>query len=196
MKTDDWRVQLPEGMSGDWKVERFDVSESDASLQRMRAFSTGGRFVSAGSYTGLWNRRTLVMSDTSDEMRDHSWAISEAKTRGGDVLVNGLGLGMVVSAMLMSHSVKRITVIEKSEDVIKLVGPTLEQRHGAMIEIVNDDAFDYRPEKGKRFTVVWHDIWTDLCSDNLGEMATLHRRYGRRCDWQGSWGKEWINAHR
>ena len=37
-----------------------------------------------------------------------------------------------------------------------------------------------------------HDIWDDICLDNLETMATLHRKYGRRCDWQGSWKRDWL----
>jgi hypothetical protein len=34
--------------------------------------------------------------------------------------------------------------------------------------------------KGKRYDMVWHDIWDDICSDNLEGMAKLHRKYGDR----------------
>ena len=164
------------------------------------------------------------MSDTPDEMRDHSYAISEAESRGGHVLINGLGLGMVVAAILdaeaqcpechqyphhyedtcehvagkprIPFAVDKVTVIEISPDVIALVGPTLMKRYGARLEIIEADAFTYKPPKGIKYSVVWNDIWPDLCTDNLKTMGTLHRRYGRRCDWQGSWGKELLRYHR
>jgi hypothetical protein len=43
---------------------------------------------------------------------------------------------------------------------------------------------------------VWHDIWLDLCTDNLEGMGKLHRKYGRRTDWQGSWEKDRLLSHR
>jgi hypothetical protein len=55
---------------------------------------------------------------------------------------------------------------------------------------------EYRPDAGARFGAIWHDIWDSICEDNLDQMKTLHRRYGRRCDWQGSWGRDTIEALR
>ena len=50
------------------------------------------------------------------------------------------------------------------------------------------DALQFMP-RGMKFTVVWHDIWNHICSDNLPDMHKLHRKYGRRTDWQGSWAR-------
>jgi hypothetical protein len=44
--------------------------------------------------------------------------------------------------------------------------------------------------------VAWHDVWANICEDNLPLMARLHRRYGRRVNWQGSWSKEVVLAAR
>lgn len=55
------------------------------------------------------------------------------------------------------------------------------------MQIINADAFAYKPPKSKRYGAVWHDIWANICADNLPEMHKLHRKYGRIADWQGSW---------
>lgn len=49
-----WKVDgfIPEGQSGNVKVEKFEVSERDASFEYIRAFRDG-RGVPAGSYTRL-----------------------------------------------------------------------------------------------------------------------------------------------
>ena len=83
-----------------------------------------------------------------------------------------------------------VVVIEKSQDVINLVGAHLKDRYGFKITIINADAFVYKPSTGMKFDAVWHDVWDNLCTDNLVEMHRLHRKYGKRCDWQGSWGRE------
>jgi hypothetical protein len=44
--------------------------------------------------------------------------------------------------------------------------------------------------------VAWHDIWNDLCGDNLPLMARLNRRYGRSVEWQGAWGQSWLRRMR
>lgn len=187
-----FKVDLPEGESGDWKVERFTVSEKDEKWGRMRAMVSGssaGRFVPAGTYTALKRRGEMIMSDTPDEIRDHREPIREAKRLGSTVhLVNGLGLGMVTAAML-ENGAEKVIAVERSEDVIALVAPTLQRRYGDRFEVRQADALEYRPPVGERYGVVWHDIWDNICSDNLPEMHKLHRRYGRRCEWQGSWAR-------
>jgi hypothetical protein len=219
---DRYKVDLPEGTSGDWSIERFEVGKQDASMERIRSVVTGSnRLVREGHYTMLKCGHQTIMSDTSDEIRDHMGAVAEAERHGGHVLINGLGLGMVAAAILNAelhceecsgyphrggctcepvaskrYTVDKVTVIENSPDVIALVGPTLKERYGDRLEIIEADAFTYKPPKGIKYSVVWHDIWPDLCEDNLKGMGTLHRRYGRRCDWQGSWGKELLQYHR
>ena len=145
----------------------------------------GGRGVSAGTYKRLMRGNTVVMSNTPAEIRDHMDFIREAK-KGGDILINGLGLGVALSEILKSDIVETVTVIEKSQDVIDLVS---EYFTDDRVNIIKDDAFEYIPTVGFRFNAVWHDIWDYITSDNLPEMTKLHRKYGRRTDWQGSWCK-------
>ncbi len=190
-----WKVDsfIPEGQSGNVKVGKFEVSERDASFGQIRAFRDG-RGVPAGSYTRLMINGVLVMSDTLDERRDHSVMIDQAQDQ---CLINGLGLGCVLRCCLENRwagvpCVNHITVVEKNEDVIKLVAPSFQSVYGDRVEIIHDDALTYRPPKGVRYDAVWHDIWTDISTDNLPTMQTLHRRYGSRCDWQGSWKREYL----
>lgn len=195
---DQYKVTVPEATIGDWKIEHIIVSDEDEKSGRMRACnpSSMGRFVPAGRYTMLYHLGSMWMSDTPDEMKDHLSPIYEAKRNGGHVLINGLGIGMVAGAIAALENVTKVTVIEKSPEVIALVGPSLTERFGSKIEIIEADSYEFKPPKGVRYTVVWHDIWLDLCTDNLQFMAKLHRKYGRRTDWQGSWGKELLKYHR
>lgn len=174
-------VDVPEGKSGSWAVERFSVSKEDAGF-----FNIGnrGRAILPGSYTRLMCGRCVVMSDTPAEMWDHMAAVANAHD---DCLVNGLGLGMVINAMLLKEAVKSVTVIERSPDVIKLVAPHYQQKFGDRFKIAEGDALTFKPSRGVRYGTVWHDIWNDICGDNLEQMAVLHRKYGKRADWQGSW---------
>lgn len=179
------KVGVPEGESGAWRVERFEVSAQAEAFGRMRAIATGrGRFVPRGHYTRLVRNGTLVATDTPDEIRDHRFAVYRAR---GQVLINGLGLGITLEAMLNKPEVGKVTVIEISPDVISLVAPHYQDRFGDRLEIIEADAFTWKPPKGVRYNVVWHDIWDHICSSNLPDMHRLHRKYGRRADWQGSW---------
>lgn len=179
------KIDVPDGVSGIWKVETFTVSEDDAKFAAMRAAFHGGRgSLPAGEYKRLYRGKTLVMSNTPDEISDFKYF---AHIAHGSVLINGLGLGVLLKALLNKPEITDITIIEKSEDVIKLVAPTysIDKR----ITIINADAFTYIPQKGKRFNFVWHDIWDYITSDNLPEMTKLHRKYGTKCDYQDSWCK-------
>lgn len=178
-------IEVPEGKSGNWKVEEFEVTKDDAKLCAMRSIFNHGRGrLPEGKYKRLYRGGVLVMSNTPDEIRDFMWFVHKAK---GKVLVNGLGLGVLLKALLEKEEITQITIIEKSEDVIKLVAPTyLKDKR---VKIINEDAFDYKPEKGEKFDCVWHDIWDYITSDNLPEMAKLHRKYGRRTQYQESWCK-------
>ena len=176
---------VPGSQKGVWSVEAKVVTEEEATLGRLRAMMHGhGRFTPAGRYIGLKRNNYLIMSDTPDERRDH-WGIFNAGQ--GHCLVNGLGLGFIVGCLL-EKPVEHVTVVEISQDLIDLVGPFYLEKYGSeKLEFVCANALEYKPARGTHFGAVWHDIWDGICSDNLSEMHRLHRKYGRRSDWQGSW---------
>ena len=185
----DIKVDVPEGHQGDWKIEKFTVSEKDANFHNIRAgfsYGGGGRIIEAGNYTKLMRKGSVIMSDTPSEIGDHLYFIHKAT---GNVLINGLGLGWVIEALFHKKDVETITVIEKSEDVINLAADHYKNKcpKNKKILIIHADAIEYKSKKGERYGAVWHDIWDNICADNLEEMKILHRKYGRRTDWQGSW---------
>jgi len=193
------QVKYPDGESHGCKLDSFTVSKKDAEMERVRAMFGNGRGVPEGTYMRMSVRGTLMMTDTPDELRDHREPFYQAK---GICLVTGLGLGCVVQGMLERRdregvlAVQKVIVIEKEAGVIELVGKPLKERYGDRLEIRHADALTYKAPKGERYNVVWHDIWPDICEDNLDTMATLHRKYGRRCDWQGSWQRHQLKALR
>ncbi len=195
-RVDDWKVTVPEGESGEWRVERFTVESMTSQLGSL--FSTG-RAVPPGGYTRLMRGGTVVMSDTPDESRDHLSAIGEMRDRGGRVLIGGLGLGCVLQAALLAERVTHVDVIEASKDAISLVGPHYEAMArdlGKTLVIHEADVFEKKWPSGTRWGVAWFDVWDYLCGDNMPEYARLLRSYGRRADWRGCWGKGWLEAHR
>lgn len=194
----DYQVTVPKGDSCDWCVDTFTVSKHDSRMDQLRGmFSGHGRYCVPGTFRRLMCGRTVVMSDTRDEIHDHMHPIWKA---GGarKCLINGLGLGVVLQGILRIPSVKRVDVVELSPDVNALVAPHYREMFGERFNLIQADALEYKPPRGERYDVVWHDIWNDICSDNLKEMGTLHRKYGRRTDWQGSWcrGRCEVQARR
>lgn len=182
---------VPEGESGDWRVERFTVTKDDEKFERMRALFSGGRFVPAGNYTWLKRGGTTVMSDTPDELMDQMQFYHRCDG-AKRVLINGLGLGCAVRLILTHSSVEHVDVVECSEDVIKLVGKTFE--NDPRVHIHLGDAYTYQFPAGSKWDVVWHDVWDNIQADN--DFSTLHRRYGRRSGWQGSWCRAEAERYR
>lgn len=183
-------MDVPEGQNGIWRIERFTVTDEDVMIHNLRCrfkVGMGNRIIRAGTYTRLMRGGCIVMSDTDAEKHDHWRAVRFAK---GVILLNGLGIGMVLNACLSKLEVDKAIVVEKSPEVIALCADHYCRKFGNRLEIVQADAMAYKPPKRTRFGMVWHDIWDSICGDNLPEMTALHRRYGRRTDWQGSWGKE------
>ena len=196
---------LPGGLSGDVEVKAMEVSEEDSSSTRLRAMLKGRGYVPAGTYTALYRRGGLWMSNTPDEIRDH-WELlrnvstveREDRGRGARrVLVGGLGIGALLPALL-ELGVTHIDVVEIDPDVIAIVSPAVQalaERHGATIVIHEADVFEIKWPAGTRWDCAWFDVWQNLSGDNLPEMAKLARSYGRRVAWQGFWGKDEIKAH-
>jgi hypothetical protein len=179
------KLQLPEATDGAWAVERFVISEDDAKLDRIRsAFKPGARSVEPGAFHRLMRNGRVIMSNTQAELRDLMYFQHRAT---GGVLINGLGLGVAVQMALAKPDVHAVTVIELAPEVVRLVG---EHITDPRLTMIGADAYTWQPPKGQRWNVVWHDIWDDICTDNLDGMKALHRKYGRRCDWQGSWCRE------
>lgn len=174
-------LEIPEGKNGPWSIERFTISKEQAMLYNI---NSRGRGVKAGTYTrlshkGWWDP---VMSDTPSERFDHYEVWKNAR---GKVLINGLGLGLITGAIALKSIVTSITVIEIDQDLIDLVGPYWLSKFPEKIKIICEDALAFTPQE--RYDVVWHDIWNSICADNLKEMKILHRKYGKKCNWQGSW---------
>lgn len=173
------KVTVPTGSKGEWVIERRTIKRNP--------FCFSPRFVPDGEYTGILRNGKLVMSDTPDEMRDHSHAVYCAN---GKCLVAGLGIGMVLQAICKKKEVKSVDVVEISQDVIDLVSPHYSAMFPGKINFICSSIFDFKMNKGESYDWAWFDIWDDICSNNLKEMELLARRFGRKIKWKGYWAKE------
>jgi hypothetical protein len=185
---------------GRWKLIHFAVDESYSRRMMAVAYAEGGpqgqlraaRTIPPGNYCCLQRRATQteledlddglvvdgdtpdgdpryvpVMSDTPSEIREHADAIRDAT---GDVLITGLGLGCIVSALLAKPDVTSITVVEIDRDVIAITGPYYENE--PRVKIVNMDAIAaaaWFASEGVGFDYAWHDIWSHIADRNLDD---------------------------
>ena len=177
--------RIPDSESATWKVETFEVVRDLG--QMLHAVHNPGRTCPPGTYKRLMYKptRDCMMSNTPAEIRDHRVFLRHAT---GHVLINGLGIGIVLEMLLEKPEVTKITVIENDPEIINLVSPYFIKED--RVEILAADAFTYKPPKGVRYQAVWHDIWINITSDNLEDMKKLHRKYGSKTDWQGSWCRD------
>lgn len=181
-------VNLPEIDTDGVRVEHFEITEAirfEGLMDAMR-YGRGGRLRVGDRYTRLLVDGRLWMSDTPDERRDHAEPFWQAQRRGGRVLIHGLGLGMVVGAALALPNVEHVDVVEIDPRVVEAIGPHYASDR---CTIHLGDALTLDWPTGSRWNVVWHDIWPTISGDNLPTMHRLHRRFGRRSDWQGSWAR-------
>jgi hypothetical protein len=194
------KSKIPAGKSGKWEVRKFEVAKQDAAIFNISALfgGFGERAVDPGKYTKLVriddpekDHGILMMSDTPAELRDNAEFYHRAQ---GNVLINGLGLGVVARAVLLKDIVFKVTINEIEQDIINLVAPHLISEFGDKVVINHVSAFDYHPGK-ERFNTIFHDIWADITLDNLEEYKKLMRRYGHwlmNPKWHDCWAYDYL----
>ena len=182
-------VRLPAGKVGKYTIDQFEVNEMDAVTFNLKQHlhDTPEMGMIPGTYTRLWRQDetpVVMMSDTLSERRDH---VDFVLSAWGDVLINGLGLGMCIDPLMEQEEVCRVTVVEKQQEIIDLVAPTYCRRYPKRFRIVHADAFLYEPEECP--DVVWNDIWDNISDLNVPEMDTLEAKY-KEAAWVDSWARE------
>lgn len=158
---------LEDRENGDWKLQRFTIDKNN-----FRAMMEG---ISSGTYVRLLHKGECVMSDTNMEKRTN---IDFCCSAYGDVLIGGLGIGMIILAIQDKPEVKSITVIEKNEEVIDMIASQL--NFNDKVKIICADVFDWKPEIGVKYDVSYMDIWNWVNRDIYErEMKPLKRKYAR-----------------
>lgn len=150
-----------------WKLEKFKIGQDN-----FRALLDG---IIPGEYIRLIHNGECVMSDTSMEQRTNMDFCCHAH---GDIIIGGLGIGMIIMAIQDKPEVESITVIEKHQEVIDLVASQLP--FNEKVKIICADVFDWKPERGKKYDMAYMDIWSWISSDIYKkEMQPLKRKYAR-----------------
>lgn len=195
---------LPDGAEcGRAKIVHTVISQSDAVFSMIGAMQHGRGTVRAGeTLTRLYVDGHMWMSDSPDERRDHAAIIHRAR---GQVLIAGLGLGMVALACAAKEEVDHVTVVDIDPDVVALVTPHLREAvkevrgDPDILEVVEADIFEWRPPKGTKYDAIWFDIWPNLCTDDLDEHAKLNRSFARfrtPGGFRGSWAHDLLLRRR
>ena len=166
-------------MSAIYKDMRELLEEKEQGVARLAKFRAEG-FAAAmagiptGDYIKLIVDGELMMSNTPMEKRTSADFVINAC---GDVLICGLGIGLVIMPLLEAERVKTITVVEKYQDVIDIVLPQIKpyDKHNKL-KVICADCFDYCTKE--KFDTIFIDIWASINRDIYEEeMKPLKSKY-------------------
>lgn len=181
-------------------LQAFHLSEDDAQIANLAIlFARGHSFerVYPGDYIKLFVEGQLMMSDTHMERLTNQEFVHQAH---GRVMIAGLGIGLILNALqnkIQTGKITSITIYEKYQDVIDIVGPRY--RDFPTLEIRCEDILTYKPKKEERYDTIYFDIWSSVCSDNLVEIAMLHQRWKTHKEkggWMSSWMVDYLRQQR
>ena len=172
--------------SDTYTISKFELSVERVRIDKVRNMMDGNGWLTNGlqpnfPYVRLYkNGEGVMMSDTPMERNSNRDFVKKAN---GDVLIFGLGLGLIILPLLQAEDVKTITVVELHQDLIDVVEPILKaQDHADKLSIVQGDCFEYHKDlpKEKKWDCVYGDIWIDINGDNYPEMKTITKNFKHR----------------
>lgn len=163
----DMAALLVDAQQGSHKIEHFIIDKNN-----LRAVLEG---IPSGEYVSLTYNGRCIMSNTPMECRTNAHFVTWAH---GDVLIGGLGMGMIVVSIQDKPDVKSITIVEKCQDVISLMENQPNIKFSDKVKIICGDVFAWKPPKGQKFDCIYMDIWPYINEDVYREeMVPLKRKY-------------------
>lgn len=157
LKDGDWEIRIEEYkpyqavISGD-----VIIKEDFREIPPLGFFTDNFRFPAILEGGNEWMTLTPVDIDTCEEA---------IKAAHGKVVTFGLGLGYYAYMVSEKEEVDSVTVVELSEDVIKLFKTHIlpQMPNGHKIKLINCDAFEYaeRTMPGECFDLAFVDTWRD-----------------------------------
>ena len=150
-----------------WELQKFEINDN-----HIRAIIDG---IAPGKYIRLVHDGECVMSDT--DMEKHT-NLDFCTNAHGDIIIGGLGIGMIIMAIQDKPEVNSITIIEKNQEVIDIVASQLNLND--KVNIICADVFEWKPERGVKYDMAYMDIWNYINKDVYkNEMQPLKRKYAR-----------------
>jgi spermidine synthase len=184
---------LREGETENFKLEHFYVSELETNRLQLNDLVNDRREytgLKSGTYVRLCDKRKgvnkVVMSDTFMERKSNHEFYQHAR---GDLLMGGLGLGMVLLAVQDKPEVNSVTVVEIEQEIIDLILPELPLN--SKVNVVQGDIVRFATNH--LFDTIYFDIWSEVNAVNWKQMKKLHRRFRKNLKadgWMSSWRKE------
>lgn len=98
----------------------------------------------------------IWMSDSQLEVESIIEAVAVAR---GDVLIGGLGIGLLPTFIKNTRSVRKIDIVELHQEVIDLV---FHQIATSKMRVINDDIFHYLDTTNNKYDFIHIDIWSSI----------------------------------
>jgi hypothetical protein len=148
------------------EIERYEVEAIDSLYSVMEAMCIAPSVVTRMTVDGKF-----AMSDSGPLRISNLECMQKAH---GNVLLFGLGLGMIVGPILTKPTVNKVTVIEYLPEIIEAVKPAYEDPR---LTILEGDARNWVPPEGEIYDTIYFDIFTQRVRKNLPKMQELIDRY-------------------
>lgn len=181
---------------GTIKIETYNFDSKKDFLYNVRC-REAMYYMYDGDYVRLYVNNQLMMSDTNMERTSNYEFIRYAN---GDVLIAGLGIGLIIFNILKKDNIKTITIIENNQDLIDVIAPYFKDYPN--VKIIHGDIFEWVPDKGIKYDTIYFDIWPDICEDNLDEIKILHNKFKNKINrnnpnyYMNSWLKDYLKGLR
>lgn len=133
-----------------------------------------------------------MMSNHEFELLTNQKFVNAAK---GNVLIFGLGLGLIIHPLLESDDVKTIDIVEIDCGLIDEIYPILVAcDNQSKVNVIYEDAFTF--DTDKMYDTIYFDIWSVIDEQAFGEMKLLANKFEKNLapgGWMDSWCSEEEN---
>ena len=174
-------VNIPEGVSGDFEITHYTNETTDNNWLMYLQMKNE----SFDTYTVLLKKGCPmpIMQDSLAEHNEHQWLWDNAT---GDVLIGGLGIGLVHQTLMDNPDVTSVTIIENSQDVIDLVWDNCVKDD--TFTLIKADIETWTPPADSSWDVAWFDTWLIDNPMNIKQYKELmYEKYGDYVTTMGTW---------
>jgi len=178
-------VNIPSGTNGLWSIKKATGKWEDIIREiHEKDVETDGRYEPDGTYTFLFHEIFgTIMQDTTHEYLEHQPLWDNAS---GDILIAGLGIGMVNYKLIENPNVTSVTIVENSQEVIDLVWDHCPKDN--RFSLIKENIETWIPSSNFHWNYGWFDSWVTfnpLTQNQYQEL--MQNKYGSYCDAIGVW---------
>jgi spermidine synthase len=184
------RIEMDRYIVDKFTLTDYQLEEIKNQWHPKRFEKYGDSLIVGKEYVILYDKSQskVMMTNNEFEMITNQKFIDNAK---GDVIIFGLGIGLILYPLLQDDGIKSITIIEVDKDLIDETFPIiLNSDTKSKLSIINCDAFQY--EDDKKYDTIYFDIWPLINEEAFKEMKVLSERFSKNLN-EGGWMDSWCS---